>query len=217
VVHNSTMLSLLDRVDHLVYTTPDLDHGVYALEQLLGVRATAGGQHPGRGTRNALIAIGPRTYIEIIGPDRDQPPPVEPRPFGIDALTAPRLVTWVANTSDLDQVSQRATSAGIPLGALGEGQRTRPDGVLLKWRYTDPRVVVADGIVPFFIDWGTTPHPAVSSVSGGRLVALRAQHPDASPVSEQLNALGLVLPVTQGDAPALIATIHGPRGRVQLR
>ena len=40
---------LLPRVDHLVYATPDLDSGVEEIEKLLGVRATPGGQHPGRG------------------------------------------------------------------------------------------------------------------------------------------------------------------------
>ena len=41
---------LISRVDHLVYATPDLNRGVEKIERLLGVRATAGGQHPGSGT-----------------------------------------------------------------------------------------------------------------------------------------------------------------------
>lgn len=76
---------------------------------------------------------------------------------------------------------------------------------------------MADGIVPLFIDWGDTPHPAFTAARGATLVSLRAEHPDVRGVSEMLRNLGLDLPVTQGSSPALIATIDGPRGRVELR
>jgi hypothetical protein len=209
--------ALLARIDHLVYATPDLQIGITAIEQQLGVRATPGGQHPGLGTRNALIALGPTSYLEIIGPDPDQPKPSGPRRFGIDDLKAPRIVRWVVKSSELAAVKAKADKAGVTLGAVASGGRKRPDGVLLSWRYTDPAVTVADGLVPFFIDWGTSPHPALTAAKGATLIQLRAEHPDAARVQKMLEQLGLDLRISHASAPAIVATIDSPRGRVDLR
>jgi hypothetical protein len=205
------------RVDHLVYAARDLNRGVEEIEKLLGVRATPGGQHPGRGTRNALIKLGPATYLEIIAPDPEQPDPKEPRSFGIDGLKESRLVAWAAKGADLERLRDEAARKGISLGELTSGSRRRPDGALLSWRYTDPRTVLADGLVPFFIDWGQSPHPAQTAAQGCSLLALRAEHPDAQRVQRLLGDLGIDLPVQSGPRPALIAVINSPRGRVELR
>jgi Glyoxalase-like domain len=212
-----TSNTLLTTLDHLVYATPDLQRGIDAIEQRLGVKATPGGQHPGLGTRNALVALGPTSYLEIIGPDPDQPKPAGPRRFGIDGLQAPRIVRWVVKSSELAAVSEKAAKAGVTLGALASGSRRRPDGVVLAWRYTDPATVVADGLVPFFIDWGSSPHPALTAAKGATLVQMRAEHPEASRVQKMLDQLGLELRVSQAAASAIIATIDSPRGRVELR
>jgi hypothetical protein len=210
-------VELLARVDHLVYATPDLNRGIEEIVKLLGVRATPGGQHPGRGTRNALIKLGPASYLEIIAPDPEQPNPNTPRPFGIDELKGSRLVAWAANGVDLERLRDEAARNGTPLGEVMSGSRRRPDGVLLSWRYTDPRTVLADGLIPFFIDWGQSPHPALTAAPGASLIALRAEHPNWQRVQRRLRELGLDLPVQPGAAPALVATIEGPRGRVELR
>ncbi|HEY7059511.1 MAG TPA: VOC family protein [Vicinamibacterales bacterium] len=209
--------SVLGRVDHLVYATPNLQAGVERIEELLGVRATPGGQHPGVGTRNALVSLGPATYLEIIGPDPDQPNPSQPRTFGIDTLPAPRLATWAAKAGSLEQIARDAEANRIPLGPISSGSRKTPDGVVLSWRYTSPRAFVADGVVPFFIDWGTTTHPATTAVAGGTVVDLRAEHPDPESVQKMLRSLGLDLAVSKGATPSLVATIQTPRGRVELR
>ena len=209
--------TLLTRIDHLVFATPDLQLGITTIEQRLGVKATPGGQHPGLGTRNALAALGPTSYLEIIGPDPDQPRPGGPRRFGIDDLKAPRIVRWVVKSSELEAVAAQAAKASVALGAVTPGSRRRPDGVVLSWRYTDPNTVVANGLIPFFIDWGTSPHPALTAARGASLVQLRAEHPDAVMVQKMIDQLGLELKVSTAVAPAIIATIDSPRGRVELR
>jgi hypothetical protein len=211
-----TATALLATVDHLVYATPDLKASIDALEKRLGIRAAPGGQHPGRGTRNALIALSPTSYIEIIGPDPEQPKPDQPRQFGIDTLAEARLVTWAAKSNDLDRTVTRAAGLEVKLGEVLPGSRRRPDGVLLNWRYTNPRVVVADGIVPFFIDWGSTPHPAETAASGASLLDLVGEHPDADRVQQMLTGLALGLQVKKGPAPALTAIVSSPRGRIEL-
>ena len=207
----------ISRVDHLVYATPDLNRGVEEIEKLLGIRATAGGQHPGFGSRNALIALGPTTYLEIIAPDPEQPRPEKPRPFGLDGLKESRLVAWFVSSRDLERLRGEALSKGVHLGEVRSGSRRRPDGFQLSWKFTDPSVLVADGIIPLLIDWGESPHPADTAAKGATLVSLRAEHPDVRGVREMLQHLGLDFPVNQGQSPALIAIIEGPRGRVELR
>jgi hypothetical protein len=46
---------------------------------------------------------------------------------------------------------------------------------------------------------------------------MRAEHPDPAGVERMLRVLGVDMPVVKGPAPALIAVIECPKGRVELR
>ncbi len=208
---------LSPHVDHLVYAAPALEPAVADLEQRLGVRATPGGRHPDEGTWNAIIPLGAAVYLEIVAPDPSQPSPSRPRWFGIDTLRESRLVTWAAKSSRLEELVVAAQRVGLPIGPVRSGSRRRPDGTVLTWRLTDPLTPVADGIVPFFIDWGATPHPAQAAPHEATLAGLRAEHPDGDRIGARLLQLGVDLELRIGPRPALIATFETPRGRVELR
>jgi Glyoxalase-like domain len=208
---------LLTRIDHLVYASTDLEKSVADLEVRLGVRPAPGGQHPGRGTRNALLALSDSSYLEVIGPDPTQAETAGPRWFQIDSLDAPRLVTWAVKEAELDKLRAKAKAFNINLGPVVSGTRQRSDGSWLRWRFTDPATVLADGVVPFFIDWGDSPHPAASAPPGPVLESLRAEHPEPMIAMRALSAVGINLPVASGPRPALITTLRTERGIVELR
>ena len=190
-------------IDHLVYAAPTLEAGIAAVERRFGRRATPGGQHPAWGTRNALLGLGPTVYLEIIAPAPDLPPPAEGRPFGIDALEAPQLVTWALKAPALEDQVRRAARQGLVLGAIRAGRRRRDDGRLLTWRLTDPYTVHGDGLVPFLIDWGETEHPARSLPQIGQLEYLHLTHPEPDRIRTLLAVLDVDLPVGRGKSPAL--------------
>ena len=201
-------------IDHLIYRAPDLAGAVADLEERLGVRAQAGGQHIGRGTHNALLALGPRTYLEIIAPDPGQPAPSVPRPFGLDGGSRAGLVGWAIACRDIDAAVARACSRGYDPGEVAGMQRATPAGVVLRWQLT--LGAAADGLVPFLISWGDTEHPARSAPRGLILESFHLEHPHPASLVPMLTALGADAQIRPAAAPALIARLSGPNGSTVL-
>ena len=202
-------------VDHLIYAAPDLVRAVDDLEERFGVRPQAGGRHIALGTHNALLALGPVTYLEIIAPDPQQPRPSIPRPFGVDAATHGRLVGWAIACDDIDGAVAEARRGGYDPGEVTDGQRVGPTGTVLQWRAAGNEV--AHGLVPFLICWGDTEHPAGSAPRGLILESLQIEHPDPSSLMPLLTALGADVAVKSATAPALVAYLSGPNGSKVLR
>jgi hypothetical protein len=203
-------------LDHIVYAVPDLTKAVADLEQRLGVRATPGGKHTGLGTHNALLSLSEDSYLEIIGPDPDQPSPAAPRPFGIDTLTAPQLLTWLAKATNLDAQLKKARSLGYDLGMPIAMRRDLPDGSRLDWRLAIPPQPFGDWLVPILIEWHTDQHPARTSARGCRLIKLYAEHPQPETVSTILAAMELTLDLRKAPTPGLFAILETPKGQVVL-
>jgi Glyoxalase-like domain len=100
-------------IDHIVYAVPRRPRqAVGWFAGLTGAQPVRGGSHEGMGTANFIIGLGTGAYLGIIGPDLDQPQPVGGRWFGIDRLTAPRIVTWAIRTADIDGSVTAARALG---------------------------------------------------------------------------------------------------------
>jgi hypothetical protein len=205
---------MLAGLDHIILGARDLDRGVAWVEERTGVRALYGGVHPGRGTRNALLALGPSCYLEIIAPDPQQ---ASPAWFTqVLTMTDPRLITWAVHTPDLSTLAQTAIAAGLPIDGPHDGARSRPDGKILSWRlfhFWDDR----GGLLPFFIEWSRdSVHPAADAPSGCQLERFHLQSPHASELARILQTLAVEVPAEPGEKPLICARLATPNGVVEL-
>ncbi len=94
-------------------------------------------------------------------------------------------------------------------------QRATPDGGLLSWRLTSPPAW-GEGVVPFLIDWGTTPHPSTTSAPGATLAGFTSGTPTRDASRDVFAALALDVAVTEAAAPSLQAVVTGPAGSMLL-
>ena len=205
--------------DHLVVTASSRGAGVAYLTEVLGVVPREGGEHPQRGTHNALIRLGDSTYLEAIAVNPAASRPSRPRWFELDGLTdgaGPRLASWVVRTSDIRRAAARSP---LPLGPA-EGM-TRES---LAWQITLPADgrMPLDGVAPSLIEWSTPSHPAaLLPESGCELIDLRIRHAQVEVIGALLRAIGFDGPVnlalpSAGQRSGLLARIRTPKGICEL-
>lgn len=202
-------------LDHILLGCSDLDRGIAFFEKSVGVRAAYGGVHPGRGTRNALLSLGERHYLEIIAPDpkQDSVESFEANRWNLlKELETPRLIGWAAHPGDLEAFAKKLRASGVAFQGPFPGSRARPDGKVLKWKslsLTDDH----DGVLPFFIEWEAgSVHPSEDAPAGCHLERFALADPDPAEMSKVVQGLAIAVPVERGDKPHLHARMVGPGG-----
>lgn len=199
-------------LDHILLGCNDLDRGIAFVEEHTGVRAAFGGVHPGRGTRNALLSLGEKHYLEIIAPDPQQPGAPDTR--NLQKLSEPRLVGWAAHPGDIHQFAATLREANIPFEGPTPGSRKRPDGRLLQWNTLNLENDES-GLLPFFIEWSPgTVHPSADAPSGCKIASFALAGPNESELRHLCSQLHLDVHVERGEKPQLLARISGSNGRL---
>lgn len=204
-------------LDHLVVAANRLEDGVQHVADALGIEPAPGGRHDYMNTHNAVLRLGPKTYLEIIAIDPDAGPADAPRWFDLDGSETrarleerPRLLTWVARCEDLEAVSEAAPWDTGPIRRMYRGRMT--------WRiaFPDSGRLREDGLLPPLIEWdlGST-HPASRMTDVGcSLETLRAHHPNPEDIRHALAVIGLDadLEIREAGETRLEAVIKTPDG-----
>jgi hypothetical protein len=179
-------------LDHIVLSTPDLELGINAFEKTTGCKPIIGGSHRNLGSKNALAGVedDESVYIELIGPDPENPE------GKLGARLAQEKATLspyhcAIRTHDLQTVQERARQLGFEPGEILDMTRTTPDGIVLVWKVLFLGGHNLGGIVPFFIDWMDSVHPAgsLSKVVGGSALSVKIQVPVGNKLPELLGEI----------------------------
>ena len=199
-------------IDHVILGINDLERGIREFESRTGVAPTRGGEHPGRGTQNALVTLGNGRYLEILAPATSQAPTASREsPPDHAQLT---LVGWALSTRAIDATVDQLRKAGFEVQGPAPGSRRAPDGALLAWQSAsvDPL-----GLTPFFIQWSKeTVHPSATSPAGCSFVSMELTQPQPQRLQSVFKAVGFAGTISTGARAAMHVTFDCPRGRIEF-
>lgn len=230
------------QIDHLVVAATSLEQGVQWCEALFGITPALGGEHALFGTHNRLFKIAtPKfsmAYFEIIAinPEAVRPKKTTTlhphRWFDLDnselqksIFKEPRLIHFVASTSDIKAARMALRMEGIDRGPAIHAERQTSKG-LLHWQISvraDGQRLF-DGALPTLIQWGKPDaadplrlHPRNTLPrSGVTLQSIDITHPSAEKLQAAYASIGLNgISISEGFAN-IKATLKTPKGIVVL-
>lgn len=202
-----------DAFDHILLGARDLEVGIRWVENRAGVRAKFGGNHPGRGTCNALLSLGTGHYLEIIAPDPAQTNAPDEHLLG--ELSSPRIVQWAVHTDDLAAAKSMVEAAGIKTIGPQPGSRRRPDGKMLRWQVL--AIEQTTPLVPFFIQWEPDSlHPSSDSPQLGTAKSLHFDTPQPEKLRRILHAAAITADIRKSNSPRIVLMVHTPRGEIEI-
>jgi hypothetical protein len=198
-------------LDHIILGIDRLDRGIEEFARLTGVDPQRGGEHPGRGTGNALVGLGGGAYLEIlapVGPPRESGPSTWPA-----RLTASG---WALRAANIESITGRLRAGSFEVAGPMAGSRKRPDGSILEWQTAGVRGPGLE-LAPFFIQWSaSTAHPSTTSPGGCRVVSFELIAPDATRLDQFFAAAGYQAIVRTGRERGMRLTLQCPKGKVSF-
>ena len=211
-----------DYLDHIIWACDDLERGSRRFEALTGVSPRYGGMHASGFTHNALMALGPRCYLEILAPTGPPTPREDDWCRLARAAHEPRMLTYcMRNSRRLSELAPIAEALGAKNGKVLSNGRTTPEGVRLSWQWLRPTIDRFGLAFPFFIDWLDSPHPADSTAAAQNRGEIRLQgfavgHPDAAELQRTLAKLGVSIDTYAAAGIEFRVQLQTPLGAVSL-
>jgi hypothetical protein len=191
------------------------------LSKVLGATFHDGGAHPRFGTRNMILPLKNRQYLEVV--EVLDHPAADKAVFGQAVRQRSESgggwLGWVVAVDDITPVEHRMGRHAVP------GNRRRPDGFNLEWQQIGVRGMAADPQLPFVTSWQIDPaeHPSQMGQSDLELIALEIAG-DPNRVADwlgegavtALESIKIEWAAPHGSPGILAATFSTPSGDVRV-
>jgi hypothetical protein len=210
-------------LDHLSFAAgPDgLAATTAELGAALGADFLDGGVHPRFGTRNMILPLANRQYLEVV--EVLDHPASDKAAFGQVVRERSQKgggwMAWCVTVEEMSEVERRIGRHAVP------GNRRRPDGFNLEWRQIGTSSTKADPQLPYVTCWDIDPseHPSQMAPSDITLTALDiAGSPQrlsdwlGEPAIDALEGIDVNWVAPHGTPGILAATFSTPGGPVRL-
>jgi len=159
------------RLDHVSYAAShdQISNVLNRIGSQIGTAFVDGGIHPKFGTRNFTAPLLNGQYIEVVCP-LDHPA-TDATPFGRavkkKALEGGGWMSWVIATDNIAKIEGNLGRKSV------DGQRTKPNGSILRWKQIGVLEILNDSQQPFYVEWLGTDHP---STDGSPYAELKEIH-----------------------------------------
>lgn len=205
------------KIDHIVYCVPNLEKAVADLESKLGIKAKIGGRHLTEGTKNAIINLGNKCYLEILAIDHNNKEIQGPRWMGIDLIQSPKITRWALKSSNINEDSKALSKHNPQMGQVQGGSRKMQNGDTLTWEIAMPLSQPEIEIAPFITDWSNSEtHPTDNLNDQCELLELRLMHPKSHEFKNLFDTMNIDIRITFSEKASIGISIKCPNGIVQL-
>jgi hypothetical protein len=211
------------RLDHIVFAAGPggLAGTADRLSNLLGEEFQDGGVHPRFGTRNRILPLTDRTYLELV--EVLDHPASDKAPFGQAVRARSELgggwLGWVVAVDDIGPLEERLGRSAV------NGNRHRPDGTELLWKQLGVKGLQADPQLPFFVQWesNSAEHPSTGASGRISLESLEIAGDPArvsewlgQPVERPLEEVKVEWVAPNGTPGLVAVTVQTPSGLVRI-
>ncbi|MFN8535455.1 MAG: VOC family protein [Dehalococcoidia bacterium] len=144
---------MITRVDHTMLIVADVPAAITTFRDQLGLNCRYGGQHL-RGTHNGIVHFpGSLNYLELYGPRDEAKMRAEGNTAIFDWLAiGGGIWRYAVGTDDLTGDHNRLSALDVPHNPPTDHQRTRDDGVTVRWRMF-AMTPHGERLYPFIIQW----------------------------------------------------------------
>lgn len=202
-------------IDHIVYAVPDLEEACDYLEGTLEVKPVFGGYHKTKGTKNALLNLGDRCYLEILAIDKANDSITESRWMGVDLITESQITRWAINSNSLVDDQKKLREYNVNMGEIFGGSRETPSGGLLQWEMILPLASPTIELAPFMVNWSPSSiHPSEALANECSLIDINFSQSKSESTEKLFTDLGIDSHIHHSTESKIVIQIKTPSGKI---